>query len=238
MAHRTKKCKHCLNRHEVKKSLQTPAGFFCSIGHAIEFAKNAHIRSQAKKRDKEVRLHQQSIKTAHKANKESKKTDLKYQHRLTQKSFNKMRVLQELLWFGEKGLEPTCISCNKPKGNDVWCCGHFKTRGSSGALRYDTDNTFLQHNHRCNMQLSGDIAGTAHTRGLKKGLLERFGQQEGQRIIKHCEQHHDSVKWQWHELENCRKEYNAQIRILNETLSKPKFKPHLQSWVYSDQKRL
>lgn len=214
MAHRTKSCKHCQDRHDVKKGFQTPAGFFCSTDHAIQFAQSTQKRAQARQNVKVVRMAQLNVRTAHKAAAEAKRTDLKWQHNHTQQSFNKMRVLEELLWFKKKGLEATCISCDKPLGKDLWCCGHFKTRGSSGALRYDRDNTFLQHNHRCNLQLSGDIAGTAHTRGFKQGLLDRFGQQESQRIIDHCESYQPVVKWKWQALEKMRKDFNAQIRYL------------------------
>lgn len=219
MAHTSKRCKHCKKRASVKTGLQCPAGFFCSTSHAIEFARNAQKRARDKAIEKEARLHQLKIKTAHKAAKESKRTDLKWQHRLTQKSFNKMRVLEELAWFKKRKLIATCISCNKPKGGDEWACGHFKTRGSNGALRYDRNNTFLQHNHRCNMHLSGDIAGTKHTRGFKQGLIDRFGEEQGLSIIKHCEADHKARKWAWQELEALRSEFNQTIRSIKNLLN-------------------
>ena len=49
--------------------------------------------------------------------------DTKKQHEATQKAFNKMRKLQELLWFKLRNKEPECISCGKTKMD--WCCGHF-----------------------------------------------------------------------------------------------------------------
>ena len=61
--------------------------------------------------------------------------DLAHQRKLTQKAFNKMRVLEELQWFESRGLQPKCISCSGELGNDQRSCGHFKTRGAQGNLR-------------------------------------------------------------------------------------------------------
>ena len=106
-----------------------------------------------------------------------------------------MRVLQEFKWFADRGLEPTCISCGKKLGGDQWCNGHYKTRGSTPELALDPKNSYLQHNVLCNMHLSGDIEGTKATRGYKKGLIERFGEAEGQAIIDYCESPHKAKKY-------------------------------------------
>lgn len=64
------------------------------------------------------------------------------------------------------------------------------------------------------MNLSGDISGTKTTRGYKQGLIDRFGEEEGQEIIDYCETNSDPVKWTWEELEKNRAKYNARIREL------------------------
>ena len=111
--------------------------------------------------------------------------DLKWQHKQTQPVFNKLRKLQELKWFKDKGLEPECISCGK-KDMD-WCCGHLKTVGSQGALRYSEINSYLQCNRYCNMGLSGNINGNSSTRGYLVGLVHRFGAVEAARITDYCD---------------------------------------------------
>ena len=65
------------------------------------------------------------------------------------------------------------------------------------------------------MMLSGDIEGSKTTRGYKKGLLDRFGEVEGQKIMDYCEQNSSPVKWTWEELEKMRADFNARIRELN-----------------------
>ena len=70
--------------------------------------------------------------------------DIPKQHELTQTVFNKLRKLQELKWFKDNDMWPECISCGKT--NMDWCCGHLKTVGSQGSLRYSPINTYLQCN--------------------------------------------------------------------------------------------
>ena len=157
MAHKRKRCKHCKTNAMVATGVQLPAGFFCTFDHAVFFAQDQRIKNRHKA--EETRL-----KATHKAARESRRTDLSWQHKRTQAAFNKLRVLEEKKWFKERGLVPTCISCNQPKGRDQWACGHYVSRGASGALRYDRLNTYLQHNHRCNMHLSGDRRYANHKR--------------------------------------------------------------------------
>ena len=142
------------------------------------------------------------------------KSDLPKQLELCQKTFNKLRRLQEFKWFADRGLEPTCISCGKPKGGDIFCAGHFKTRGAQSGLRFDPKNVYLQHNRRCNSDLSGDIYGTKTTHGYLQGLRNRFGDEEAQKIIDYCETNTEVKKWTCEELIAMRKEWNKQIREL------------------------
>lgn len=184
----------------------------CSLECALDLVREA----EAKKAKREAKA---KDKADRKAVKEFKRQDLKWQHKQTQKVFNRMRVLEELLWFRKRGKDPECISCGLPLGGDQWCCGHMKTRGAQSGLRYDRSNTFLQHNHRCNMNLSGDIEGSKTTRGYKKGLLERFGQEQGQSILDYCESHAAPVKWAWQDLEEMRGKFAAEVRELEKEIS-------------------
>ena len=95
-----------------------------------------------------------------------------------------------------------------------WACGHFKTVSAQGNLRYDPINTYLQCNRYCNMGLSGNIEGNKNTHGYKKGLLKRFGEEEGLGIIEYCETHTEVKKWQCDELIERRQFFNKRIREL------------------------
>lgn len=190
-----KKCRICKAKFEPYNSLQVA----CSPACALKIGK----KQAAKKAEK-------AAKQARAERREFNRRDLSWQHKQCQRVFNRMRVLEELKWFRERGLEPECISCGKTHMD--WCCGHFKTRGAQPGLRYDRMNTFLQCNKACNESLSGNIEGTKTSRGYKQGLADRFGQAEARRIIDHCETNTAPVKWDWRELEALRKQWSQRIR--------------------------
>lgn len=198
-----KKCRHCKQPFTPRNSMTVVCSPKCAL--EITRANAAKEREKKKKADRKLqRLRRDEVK----------RSQLSWQHKRTQLSFNRMRVLQELDWFHSRGLVPTCISCGKPLGGDQWCCGHFRTRGASPELRYDEKNTFLQHNRRCNQMLSGDIEGTKTTHGYKKGLLLRFGDEEGQKIIDYCESYHPAKNYTCEQLEEMRAGFNRVIREL------------------------
>ncbi len=141
---------------------------------------------------------------------------LSWQHKQTQPVFNRMRRLEEILWFLERGLEAECTSCGK--NNMDWCCGHFKTVGAQSGLRYDPVNTYLQCNKYCNKSLSGNIEGNKNTRGYKQGLVDRFGAEKAKEIIDYCETNTDAVHWAWQDLEEFRAKCSAKCRELESKL--------------------
>ena len=163
-----------------------------------------------------IKSRKQSEREARAASTEFKRRDMRWQHKQTQPVYNRMRVKEEFLWFHQQGLEPECISCGKT--NRDWCCGHFKTVGSQPELRYSPLNTFLQCNTYCNLNLSGNIAGTKHTRGFRQGLIERFGPEQAKSIIDYCETPRDKKVWDWQELEAFRAECAARERELKRAL--------------------
>lgn len=149
--------------------------------------------------------------------KKLRESDLKHQKALTQTVFNRMRVLQELKWFFDRGLQPTCISCGNELGNDQWCCGHFKTVKAQPVLRYDEKNTYLQHNVNCNKHLSGDISGTKHTHGYIAGLHNRFGK-DAAGIIEYCSTNNKPADFTCDWLKSFRAECSKKIRELEKEL--------------------
>lgn len=178
---------------------------YCSIKCLSEHTTAKRIAAQEKKARAQAKKDRAAVVDLNRSR-------FSWQHKQTQPVFNKMRVLEELLWFSSRGLEPVCISCGKP--NMDWCCGHFKTVGAQPNLRYDELNTFLQCNRYCNMGKSGNIEGDKNTRGYKRGLLERFGSEEGGRIISYCETHNEAHNWACDELEDIRAKFSARVREL------------------------
>ena len=187
-------CRECKFSFEPRNSMQVCCNPVCALVYAKK-KKAAKIKKQNAQQKREF-----------------KANDIKPQLKLTQTAFNKLRKLQEVKWFEDRGLEPECISCGKTRMD--WCCGHFKTVASSGALRFSEVNTFLQCNKYCNSAKSGNIEGCKNTRGYKQGLIDRFGG-EGKEIIEWCESNQSQVKrWTGPELVEMRKQFNAKIRAL------------------------
>ena len=188
-----KTCPICNNKFTPFSSTQRVDSTYC----AIRFNRLVDLKKEKKK--------------SAAAKKAFYENDISKQLELTKNVFNKLRRLQEFKWFADRGLEPECISCEKK--NMDWCCGHFKTVGSQGALRYSKINTYLQCNRYCNKALSGNISGNKNTRGYLQGLEDRFGKKESKRIIEYCSK--DRVKkWTCVELIEMRKNYNIEIRSL------------------------
>ncbi len=216
MANSKLKCKFC-GEYEYREKVKTsPFGKFCSDDHKWKFAKNKLEKDNLKKIAKlkrETVKEEKAVELKYKKRKEDfVLNDLPEQHKLTQPVFNKLRRLQEFRWFSDRGLEPECISCGKR--NMDWCCGHFKTAGAQGNLRYDFFNTYLQCNRYCNKALSGNIEGNKTTRGYKTGLAERFGSEKAQEIIDYCETNTQVKKWSGTELKGMRKKFNQEIRLI------------------------
>ena len=132
MATKRNKCVGCKNRFIAVDMIVTQVGKFCTDqcrrDYGIDKADKIIAKLRAKK-DKEHLLRKKVMNDS----------DLTRQHALTQKVFNKLRKLQEFKWFTDRNIEPYCISCGKT--NMDWACGHYKSRGHQGALRYDLKNT-------------------------------------------------------------------------------------------------
>lgn len=197
-------CKVCNKEYTPYSSTSKACSYECALVIAKIQQKNASdriIRNKKKAEKKANRIQK----------KEFYANNRRHQLKLTQAVFNKLRKLQELKWFKDNNLEPECVSCGKT--NMDWCCGHYKTVGSQGWLRFDVVNTYLQCNRYCNMALSGNISGNKNTRGFTQGLIERFGEIKAKEIFYHCNK--DSTKkWNCEELIKMRAEFNKEIRSL------------------------
>jgi len=162
---------------------------------------------------------EKAAKKEHIAQKDAfNKKDLKWQLATTQTVFNRVRKLQEYLWFAVRGIEPYCMSCQKTKMD--WACGHYKTVASQGNLRFDEINTYLQCNMYCNKGLSGNISGNKNTIGYTKGIVSRFGEASGKEIIEYCETNTQIKRWTCEEVEAIRIDYLAKEKLLKIELAK------------------
>ena len=212
---KTKVCGGCKAKYPRLPD-HPPFRNWCDTPCAITIARKRQDKARERKRLREARELRAKEKANKKAVRELNRRDISWQHKQCKRAFNRMRVLEELDWFVSRGLQPECISCAK-KFMD-WCCGHFKTVKAQGNLRYDRKNTYLQCNTYCNEKLSGNIEGNKTTRGYKRGLIERFGEEEGQGIIDYCETTTATIKWDWRQMEADRARWAAKSRMLERQL--------------------
>lgn len=216
MANSKRACKHCKD-YTRDFILIKGLGAFCNFEHVMSYTEVKRTNARDRAIAKQARAVKARDKAYSKDLRDFNRKQLSWQHKQTQPVFNKMRVLQEHKWFRDRGLTPTCISCNKPDMD--FCCGHLKTVGAQGLLRYDPINNYLQCNAYCNKGLSANLSGNKTTRGYIKGLIERFGQEEGQKIIDYCETNNALAKWDWEELEKFRAECAKEVRKLKKELA-------------------
>ena len=196
---RPKTCRQCKNLFVPHTSLQIVCGIPCSLKQRDEDKRKKAEREKKKNRKEVMELRRRQIA---------------WQHKQTQKVFNRMRVLQEFEWFQKQGKEPHCISCLKTKMD--WACGHFvPVSNASSSLRYDPLNTYLQCNTYCNSRLSGNLGGNKNTVGYIEGLRLRFGDKEAKAILDHCKNDHKKI-WAWEELEELRAGFAKEVRRLEQ----------------------
>lgn len=211
MANSKNRCTHCREYFPAGRMVVVGKLKFCCDDHKIAYAVGkGRIAAKAQREERE-RIKSMSVRDLN-------RSSLKWQHDKTQKVFNRLRVLQEKKWYADQGLEPVCISCQRPLGFDQWCCGHLKTVKARSDLRYDPLNTHLQHNRRCNQQLSGDIAGTDNTPGYLEGIKVRYGEERAEEIIEYLNRDPGPRRYTCEELEGMRKEFNRQIREIKKGL--------------------
>jgi hypothetical protein len=200
-----RKCKHCKTSTHDFVVLGVMA--FCNVDHATKYAyANKHKGAAIKRR------------AAHSIAKKDK-TNLAHQHKLTQVSFNKLRRMQCIKFYTDKGIQPVCISCGREAKGKVgyFCCGHNKTRGEYPELAYDEINTELQCNKSCNMELSGNINGNKTTHGYIEGLIIKYGEEEAKRRMDYLEENHPPKNLKWFEIKELRAKINKQIRAMELT---------------------
>jgi hypothetical protein len=111
-------------------------------------------------------------------------------------------------WIRLRDAEKPCISCGAPPpdlsglhaGRD---CGHFRSVGSAGHLRYSEDNAAAQCVH-CNQHLSGNYLG------FRNGQIERIGLAR----VEALENDNRPEKWQRDQVRGIRDTYRARVREL------------------------
>lgn len=193
---RKKKCKMCQGLFQPTRSIQPCCNFNCELEYATEHAKKkaANRELQEKKKERAAKREASKKKT------EFYDNDRIHQIKLTQAAVNKW------VRFRDEGL--TCISCdNEIKGGGYIGsgskqAGHYRSSGSCPELRFNTLNINLQC-QRCNVQLSGNIAG------YRPRLIDKIGIE----LVEWLEGPHEPKKYTCDQLREIRAYYAKLTRL-------------------------
>lgn len=149
MANSRKKCKHCKEYVAAETGVKVPAGFFCSMNHAIEFARSKQKAEKNKRQRKEYREAKERLKT------------LSDHLREAQQAFN--------AYIRERDKNDPCISCGRFHEGQ-YHAGHYLSVGARSNLRFDEKNVNKQC-QPCNTHLSGNLVN------YRIGLIKKIGKQ-------------------------------------------------------------
>lgn len=155
MANSKRKCKKCGGFHPAESGVKTPAGSFCCMAHAIEFAREKSQRLAARK----AKQASQESSRAHKARVMEVKP-LSYWMKRAQAAFN--------AWVRERDKDQPCISCGRHHQGQ-YHAGHFRPAGSNPEIRFEPDNCHKQC-APCNSHLSGNLTAYRPALIAKIGL--------------------------------------------------------------------
>jgi len=161
-----RRCK-CKCRSELLPARQCTDWFEKKGYFDVDHMARHGIDKAAKIKDKERKDRNIAFKNKVNSNDASKQVET------TQRVFNRWVKLEAYR------LTPWCVSCRKAanlSNISDFCCGHFKTVGSHGELRFNTQNVALQCNRYCNMGLSGNINGNKTSIGYNEGLKIDLGE--------------------------------------------------------------
>lgn len=198
MANSKRRCKQCGEYSEAASVVKTPAGFFCSHSHAIEFAMAKNDQARAKQLAKSKKEREQHAKEQRKVDRQ-RKIDVKplsYWHQRARKACHDyIRARDEHL---------PCISCgcwDTPQ----WDAGHYRPAGVNSALKYD-ERQIRKQCVRCNQHLSGSL--TAYRVGLVAIL--------GEEAVTALDNNHEVRRYTRAELEGVEQHYKQKLKALRQ----------------------
>lgn len=191
-----RKCRQCGERKPVADGVITPLAFFCSMAHAVEYARAKTQKAweaQQRKRLAEQAKRQRAEKAEHRKRKADAKP-LSYWHQRARKACHEyIRARDEHL---------PCISCGCWE-TPQWDAGHYRPAGVNSALKYD-ERQIRKQCVRCNQHLSGSL--TAYRVGLVAIL--------GEEVVAELDNNHEVKRYTRAELEGIEAHYKSKLREL------------------------
>lgn len=176
-----KKCRSCRGTFTPVRSMQVVCSPLCAQSYAAKVAAQKAARAN--------RAERKSMREAI----EKAKTRGTHLNEL-QTAFN--------AWIRVRDAGLPCISCGRPASwQGQWDAGHYRSRGSSPALRFDPSNVHKQCGP-CNVHLSGNLIP------YRVNLLKKVGLPEVERL----EGPHEPMKYTIAEILEMKAFYRAEVR--------------------------
>ena len=177
----TRKCKVCRTVFTPTKPMQSVCSSDCALSLATS------------KRAKAVKLAQVKERRADKVKRDKLKSKSDWAKE-AQTAFN--------AFIRVRDHDQPCISCGKHHTGQ-YHAGHFRSRGSQPALRYEESNIWLQC-QPCNVALSGNLLN------YRKALIARIGIEK----VEWLEGPHEPKKYTIPELQAIKAHYTAKLKEL------------------------
>lgn len=187
MKGKTRRCALCKKKVLVSDAVIGGIKAFCCFEHLIEFTRSKPAKEIARK----------EIRRENKARSESLKTAGDYVKE-AQAAFN--------AYIRARDKNKPCISCGCVPGDIVrggnFDCGHYRSRGSAGHLRFHLLNAWGQCK-KCNRYLSGNVVE------YRKRLVGRIGAER----VEQLEIDNNSRKFTIEYLKRVKKIFNYRKRL-------------------------
>lgn len=169
MANSRKKCKHCKQYFPIDGMIKVPAGTFCGMEHAIEFANEKRITDSERIKEK-INNHHASVRR--KELREFRESDKP----ITKLKSEAQSIFNKYVRLRDHGLP--CISCGRvmngssfyAKASDI-DASHYRSRGAAPQLSFNLHNVHSACTV-CNRQLSGNIVS------YRLGLIKKIGEEK------------------------------------------------------------
>lgn len=201
MSNSKRKCKECGEYFQAVEMVKVPAGVFCCIEHASEWAVKARQKAQDKIKRKKASDYKAEKKASRERDLERLKSvqNISFFHKKAQAAFN--------AFIRERDKGNPCISCGKPdNGQHQRHASHYRSVGACSSLRYDERNVHASCS-ACNNYLSGNLAN------YRVSMIEKFGHE----LVEWLESQPKSFKWTREMLEGIEKQYKLKLKQLKQS---------------------
>lgn len=166
MANKNKRCKFCDTYVPAKDGVKVPAGFFCCISHAIDYARAAQDKQRARQLSKanaDTKKAKKAGRAKHKEDKERVKRRCDW--------LDQLQTLVNQYVMHVRDVGQPCCTCGTKKPTIKYDAGHCFTRGARSDIRFELTNIHKQCSVRCNQW------GSGMRKEYKEFIVGKYGQQ-------------------------------------------------------------